>query len=73
MFGSSVTKSEHIYELLGFSNFDECNGHAWQGEGRCPYCSNAQLSSQRNQYIIKEALKILDVELNKGYEKVELK
>jgi len=57
--------SEHLFELTGVSKTDECSGHVWQGKGRCPYCSNAQLNSQRNQEIIAKALEILAAELNK--------
>ena len=57
--------SEHIFEVLGQSVPGECSGHIWQGEGRCPYCSDAQLSRQRNQEIIAKALEILTAELNK--------
>ena len=61
-----MTKKEHIYEVMGHSTLGECSGHVWQGEGRCPYCSNPQLSYERNQEIITKSLEILDAELFKN-------
>jgi hypothetical protein len=60
-----MSGSESIFEVLGQSAPGKCSGHVWQGEGRCPYCSDARLSSQRNQEIIAKALEILTAELNK--------
>jgi hypothetical protein len=54
-----MTTTKHIFEVLGHSTLGECNGHVWQGEGRCPYCADVQLNRQRNQEIITKALKIL--------------
>ena len=61
-----MIKQESLFELIGVSKLGECNGHVWQGEGRCPYCSNPQLSSERNQEIITKSLEILDAALSKG-------
>ena len=60
-----MNKSEHIFEVLGSSVLNECNGHVWKGEGRCPYCADEQLARQRNQEIIAKALEILNRELSK--------
>ena len=60
-----MSGSEHLYELLGFSKPNECNGHVWKGEGRCPYCSDLQLGSKRSSEIIVKALEILEIELER--------
>ncbi len=60
-----MNESNHIFEVIGHSTLGECIGHVWQGEGRCPYCANAQLNRQRNQEIIDQALEILNTKLSK--------
>lgn len=51
--------AEHIYEVIGFSENGQCTGHAWVGDGRCPYCDNPHLGYQRNLQIVEMALELL--------------
>jgi hypothetical protein len=53
-------KFKHIFEAVGFSETNKCFGHVWEGEGRCPYCSDSRLGSDRNKEIIARSLEILE-------------
>ena len=53
-------KVEHIFEAVGFSETNKCFGHVLEGEGRCPYCSDSRLGSDRNKEIIARSLEILE-------------
>jgi hypothetical protein len=61
MSGSSV--NEHIFETIGLSTSNKCDGHVWQGENGCPYCADVELNKQRNKQITKMALQILEANL----------
>jgi hypothetical protein len=60
---SESSVNEHIFETIGLSTSNKCDGHVWQGENGCPYCADAELNSQRNKQITKMALQILEANL----------